>query len=89
MAQQIGKMMVRGAINIIAGDTKTTANIFTDYPTANVVKLVSKDRISTKIQINGGVGVSYDHGFEQYVESATSQTWRFLEDCQIVIGVYK
>ena len=72
-----------GAVLVQSGKLVTSAQVLTKYPTANMMKMKTKD---VMVSVNGSdiFPVSYDD--ESYITSG--HTYIFNKDCTIVIGKY-
>lgn len=72
-----------GAVLVQSGKLVTSAQVLTQYPTANMMKMKTKD---VMVSVNGSdiFPVSYDD--ESYITSG--HTYIFNKDCTIVVGKY-
>ena len=83
MAQPMYVVEYLGAISVESGKLYTSAQVLTTYPTANMMKMKTKD---VMVSVNGSdiFPISYDD--ESFITSG--HTYIFNKDCIIVIGKY-
>lgn len=83
MSQPMYVVEYLGAVLVQSGKLVTSAQVLAKYPSANMMKMKTKD---VMVSVNGSdiFPVSYDD--ESYITSG--HTYIFNKDCTIVIGKY-